>query len=831
MQAKYFEKFIKSFTKKLVGSKQSSAGLFFTVLLVGLICTFGVLRLSHLKNAAEVQMLSNQNHKAAQESFITAIKKQTISLERMAMRIKFNPKMTTEMLIADSVAYQKYLPGIQSFAIIDSAGKIKWYHSANNVEPKELRNFFAQDRKNYLFKDSQDVGAGERTFFRRFTNPKQMLSLTPIVDTKEKQTFLVATYDLSKGFRAIEFDPNYFLSVALNDRTVFSANPDRSDLAATHLTVSSHFKISEVQVYFETYPKMALLEKIEGGRGWLIVLVGMVISTLLASFSFMMMKSFRQAAELKAASEWQKTILKTANYTIIACDDKGIIQVFNPAAEKMLGYSAVDVIGKKGPDFLYKPEELKKMAEDLSKEFGVTVEPGFDAITYKCRQLQLPDENEWTYVQKDGNTFPVRLSVTAIFDVYGDVAGYVGIGHDLSIEHEIRKHLISAKLDALEAAKSKAEFLANMSHEIRTPMNGVIGLTELLLQTPLNQKQMTFATTIKASGQILMEIINDILDFSKIDAGKLDIEILDFSVGQMIDTQVQLQFAKAQEKKLVVVKVIDEQIQGQLKGDAGRVGQILTNLIGNAIKFTQQGSVIVRAAIVEKPESPQKWIRFSVEDTGIGLTADQQAKLFQPFHQADGSTSRKYGGTGLGLSISKMLTELMGGAIGVDSKPGEGSCFWFTLPFDDSVITIIESEQNSIHGRAQILGGSVLVVEDNIVNQMVIVHQLETLGFSCVTANNGIEAIKALSERQFDLILMDCQMPQMNGFEATQAIRKLSFPLAQIPIVALTAGAMSSDKDNCFLAGMNDYLSKPIEIEALKGILEKYTVAHQSAAA
>ena len=824
------EKALSAMFRKAITAKQSASVVFFSVFLLGVSCSLGILHVFQTRNAAEVQTVLNQNQKSSEEIFLAAIRKQTINIERMATRIRLNPRMPKEVLLSDSIAYQKYLPGIRSVAIVDSDKKIIWFQSNENLSSNQLNDFLKNDINKDIAEGLGDPGAGEHTFFRNYSYTREILSITPIDENRVTKSFLVIDLDISRLVKAMEFNPNYVLNVSLNGSPVFTSKIGGMDNGEMKWAVAGSIKISDVKITIETFPKYSLLEKIEGGKSWIITLLGFIISTLLASFSFMLMKSFRQSSDLVVANEWQKTILKSANYTIIACDPAGIIQVFNPAAEKMLGYAAAEVVGRCGPEFLHLPEELIQKAAELSNEFGVSIDTGLEALVYKTRLLEIPDEDEWTYIRKDGTQFPVRLSLTAIRDPFGEILGYVGIGHDISVEHEIRNHLTSAKLDALEAARSKSDFLANMSHEIRTPMNGVIGLTELLLQTNLDAKQKAFAATIKASGEILMDIINDILDFSKIEAGKLQIEKIDISVRNVIDTQVQLQIAKAQEKSLSVVKFIDDSIQGNQKGDSTRISQVLTNLIGNAIKFTTRGTVTVTAKLQEDESGFKKWIRFSVADTGIGLTTEQQSKLFQAFHQADGSTSRKYGGTGLGLSISKKLTELMGGQIGVESVVGKGSCFWFTIPYEAGEIGESKNVKSLNNVDAELAGGSVLVVEDNAVNQMVVVNQLETLGFSCMTANNGFEALEALAAHHFDIVLMDCHMPEMDGFEATARIRNMRGPNAKVPIIALTASAMANDKERCLDAGMNDYITKPIEQEKLRAVLMKHAPSNVLAA-
>lgn len=524
--------------------------------------------------------------------------------------------------------------------------------------------------------------------------------------------------------------------------------------------------------------------------------------------------------ERATANQMQAVLDQTVD-ALIAIDEFGHIQQFNRGAEAIFGYDAEEILGRNVKMLMPEPD-----TDAHDGHLQHYRETGQKRIIGRVRQL--------TGMRKDRSTFPLELSISEVTLPDGKI--FSGLVRDISerrkfeieiarrnkaLEHanwETAQALQLAESAAAEASasnKAKSAFLAAMSHEIRTPMNGVLGMATTLLQTDLSPAQREQAEIIKQSGDALLELLNDILDLSKIEAGKVSVENYHFSTGNMLSSVRALWQTRATQAGLTLTL---ENTLGDLDciySDGTRLRQILHNLIGNAIKFTPTGSVTVRASATPTADD-RLTLLFEVVDTGIGLTEDQIDGLFKPFTQADGSTARKYGGTGLGLTLSKQFSKLLGGEIGVESTPGEGSRFWFTIVAPPGNPELMTQETLSAAGGPALKTAlekpmRILLAEDNRINQQVVRLMLAPLDCSVDVAGNGLEALQALDTNPYDLILMDVMMPEMDGPTATAAIRALDdAERAATPIIALTANAMKGDRERYVAAGMNDYVPKPI---------------------
>ncbi len=514
----------------------------------------------------------------------------------------------------------------------------------------------------------------------------------------------------------------------------------------------------------------------------------------------------QRTSELQQSEERTRAIIDSAADGIIVIDGKGIVETFSPSAETIFGYGASEVTGNNINMLM--PESMRSEHDSYLASYL----PGRESKVISNRV-------EVTGLRKNGDTFPMELSVSEL--LVGDKKMFVGITRDTTERKQAEQAMAEAKEAAEASAQARSDFLANMSHEIRTPMNAIIGMSKLALGTDLNPKQHNFIEKVHYSAELLLGIINDILNISKIEAGKLEIEKVNFQLQSVLGNVSNLIGIEEAEQNLELIIEVADDVPDELIGDPLRLGQVLINLGNNAVKFTQQGRISINVKL-ENHEDRQLTLHFCVSDTGIGISTEQQKKLFQSFSQADSSTSRRYGGTGLGLTISKKLTELMGGKIWVVSKPDKGSDFHFTVQLEagdpEQLKEIYLDAKDKLIGDFS--GARVLLVEDNEINQELIKELLSDRGFIITSVWNGKEAVEILQKEHFDGVLMDIQMPVMDGYTATRIIREQD-KFKELPIIAMTANIMESDRIKAKVAGMDAHIGKPLNLNELFTVLAK----------
>ncbi len=506
------------------------------------------------------------------------------------------------------------------------------------------------------------------------------------------------------------------------------------------------------------------------------------------------LRQSRLEQRLQESEEKYRLIFENAVVGIYQASLDGRLLMVNPAMARMFGYGS--------------PEEMISAVTDTRTQLWVSAEERAKYIRFLQEGGTVVGAEAWMR-HKNGSTIWVSLSVRPLRNADGKLVGLEGTFQDITERKRAEEAMKEAREAAEAANRAKSEFLANMSHEIRTPMNGVIGMTELLLDTELPPKQREYAETVRLSAEHLLTIINDILDFSKIEAGEMRIETTQFDLRTMVENVVTLLAEAARAKGLKLTSLIKYDVPTTLGGDPGRLRQVLTNLIGNAIKFTEQGEAILRVGLDEE-ENDSLVVRFEVEDTGIGITQEQQARLFESFTQADASTTRHYGGTGLGLAISKQLVELMGGQIGVESSSGKGSTFWFTVRLESQPAEARTAE--SVPVDLQDL--RVLIVDDNATNRKILCEQTASWKMRATSVEDGPRALEALRSAAgrgapFDMAILDMQMPAMEGMELARKI-KADPTLAPTRLVLLTSMGQRGDAKEAKRAGIEAYLTKPI---------------------
>ena len=510
---------------------------------------------------------------------------------------------------------------------------------------------------------------------------------------------------------------------------------------------------------------------------------------------------------MRESEERANAILNTAFQLQGLLKPDGTLLEANSAALTMAGVSREDVFGLPfwdGPWWTRDPDLQARLQ---------------DAVKRAAQGETVQFETE--HLAPDGSTHDIDFRLTPVRNENGDVGLIVPEGHDITVLKQAQKELernehllVEARKTAEAATKAKSDFLANMSHEIRTPMNAIIGMSHLALKTDLTPKQYDYLNKVDASAKSLLGIINDILDFSKIEAGKLDMEAVEFGLDEALDNISTLVGVKTQEKKLELLIKTDPAIPTLLVGDPLRLGQVLINLSNNAVKFTDTGEIVVSTELVEKSDEQVK-LRLSVRDSGIGMTQEQQGKLFQAFSQADSSTTRKFGGTGLGLTISKSLVEMMGGEIWVESEAGVGSEFIFTALF--GIGQKMEDEQ--LLPSPDLMGKRVLVVDDNEVAREIFHELMLSMSFDVTLAESGEEGLAKLEETSgdnpFDLVLVDWKMPGMDGIDTSRQIRNLKSDIRNVKIILATAYDLDEVVQHAEKVGINGFLQKPVNPSSL----------------
>jgi len=559
--------------------------------------------------------------------------------------------------------------------------------------------------------------------------------------------------------------------------------------------------IEQFQAYLDNFVD----QQVVAAQNWARLLMGKMLAlivVLLGFWSLILIWLWRYTKHLQANEARINAVIRYLVDGVIVINHQGIIESVNQAVTKLFGYSRDELVGHKVNMLMPEPycdEHDQYLQHYLTGGEAKVIGIGREVLGKR----------------KDGSTFPLQLSISEVKNK--DKHLFTGIVRDITQQKTLESNLIAERKRAEATNQLKTEFLANMSHEIRTPMSAIIGMTELTLETELQPLQKQYLTNVATSAKNLLELLNDILDLSKIEGEHLELEQIEFDLRQLLETVIDMSSTLAQRKGLKLLLYIDPELSIFFTGDPQRLRQIVVNLVGNAIKFTEQGQVLVKA----QAEASQ--VLLSVSDTGIGIPAERQDKIFNSFTQADGSISRQYGGSGLGLTITQQLVALMGGTIWLESQVGQGSTFYCRLPLAPSTgESLQKAQQLRDQPRYHCQPLNILVAEDNPINQLLIETRLKQYGHQVTIAHDGNQVVEHImfNQQRFQVVLMDIQMPKMDGFEATRIIRAQEAQTGEhVPIIAMTANAMKGDREQCLQAGMDNYLTKPIDFQALFAVL------------